>query len=158
MHKLNKSLFTVLTLPKWRYRYLFLIRIWHELGGWSLWFPTDKPPLFPEVLLITKAFILVRFYSVSTGGKSNQTKLRQKELYGGFIISCNGKLQIWRVMAKLSLTSSMSQIMKISAVRLYKIKVKFWKGRCHKNLQNTAQITWWSLNCSWIKEAPNFSV
>ena len=43
---------------------------------------------------ITKAFILVRYYSVSTGGKSNQTKLRQKELYGGFIISCNGKLQI----------------------------------------------------------------
>ena len=30
--------------------------------------------------------------------------------------------------------------MNISAVRLCKIKVKFWKGRCHKNLQNTAQI------------------
>ena len=23
--------------------------------------------------------------------------------------------------------------------------MKFWKGRCHKNLQNTAPIPWWSL-------------
>lgn len=130
-----KQIVYSLTLPKWRYRCFFLIWIWHELEDWNLWLATEKAPFLPEVLLISKSLYITPS-SVATDEKPNQTNLRQKEVYGGFITSCNWKLQIWRGMARLSLTSSRSQTMKISAVRVCKIKAAILEKKVPKDPPN----------------------